>query len=49
MPVTRTFARLHFSDLDPLRFEDLGLNIISRLYPWNELNHFGRSGAFCIS
>jgi len=43
--VTQTINRLHFSDLDPLRFEDLCLNLISRLEKWSELNHFGRKGS----
>ena len=42
---TRTINRLHFTDLDPLRFEDLCLNIVSRINPWKELSHFGRSGS----
>lgn len=41
---TNTTNRLHFSDLDPLRFEDLCLNLISRAEIWKELNHFGRKG-----
>jgi hypothetical protein len=41
---SRTINRLHFTDLDPLRFEDLCLNLISRLHKWKELNHFGRKG-----
>ncbi|GLU54663.1 restriction endonuclease [Dyadobacter frigoris] len=42
---TRTTNRLHFSDLDPLRFEDLCLNIVSRTDTFREINHFGRKGA----
>lgn len=42
---TRTTNRLHFSDLDPLRFEDLCLNIVSRADTFKEINHFGRKGA----
>lgn len=42
---TRTINRLHFSDLDPLRFEDLCLNLVSGLHTWKELNHFGRKGS----
>lgn len=42
--VTRTINRLHFSDLDPLRFEDLCVALVYRLLPWKELNHFGRTG-----
>lgn len=42
---TRTFNRLHFSDLAPLRFEDLCLHILTKYKKWKELNHFGRSGS----
>ncbi|WP_170061211.1 restriction endonuclease [Spirosoma aerolatum] len=42
---TTTINRLHFTDLDPLRFEDLCLNLVSRLRDWKELNHFGRKGS----
>lgn len=40
----KTLHRLHFSDLDPLRFEDLCLSIVFRLKAWKEINHFGRTG-----
>jgi len=43
MPTTTT-NRIHFTDLDPLRFEDLSLNLVSRLHEWKEISHFGRSG-----
>ncbi len=42
---TRTTNRLHFADLDPLRFEDLCLNLVTRLDKWKEINHFGRKGS----
>lgn len=42
--VTRTINPLHFSDLNPSRFEDLCLVLLSRITKWKELNHFGRSG-----
>lgn len=41
---TKTINRLHFSDLDPLRFEDLCLEIIERVSIWKELYHLGRKG-----
>ncbi|MBK9416863.1 MAG: restriction endonuclease [Flavobacteriales bacterium] len=41
---TRTINRLHFSDLDPGRFEDLCLKLLSREPDWKELSHPGRSG-----
>ncbi|MVM34219.1 hypothetical protein GO755_29580 [Spirosoma sp. HMF4905] len=42
---SRTFNRLHFTDLDPLRFEDLCLNVVSRIQEWKALNHYGRKGS----
>jgi hypothetical protein len=42
--ITRTTNQLHFSDLNPLRFEDLCVAILHRLTQWKELNHFGRTG-----
>lgn len=45
MKPTKTTNRLHFSDLDPMRFEDLCLNLVSRIDDWKELNHFGRKGS----
>ena len=42
---TRTLNRIHFSDLDPLRFEDLCMNLVSRFRNWVQLNHYGRKGA----
>lgn len=41
---TRTINRLHFSDLDPGRFEDLCLKLLDREPDWKELSHPGRSG-----
>jgi hypothetical protein len=41
---SRTTNRLHFSDLDPRRFEDLGLNLLFPLKPWTDIRHYGRSG-----
>lgn len=41
---TRTHNRLHFSDLNPIRFEDLCLHLLSRSTSWKVLNHFGRTG-----
>ncbi len=42
---TRTTNRLHFSDLDPLRFEDLCLALVYPLHPWHDLQHYGRTGS----
>ena len=41
---TRTTNRLHFSDLDPLRFEDFCLALIYPLHPWTDIRHYGRTG-----
>jgi hypothetical protein len=41
---TKTINPLHFTDLDPMRFEDLCLHLVSKIYKWKELNHFGRKG-----
>jgi len=41
---TQTTNRLHFSDLDPLRFEDFSYQLLQVHYKWIELIHLGRSG-----
>lgn len=41
---TRTTNRLHFTDLDPTRFEDLCLALIFPLHPWLDIRHYGRLG-----
>lgn len=45
MKVTTTINRLHFGDLDPMRFEDLCLALIYGLHPWLDIRHYGRSGS----
>lgn len=42
---SKTTNRIHFTDLDPGRFEDLCLALVFPLHPWTELRHYGRSGA----
>jgi hypothetical protein len=42
---TRTTNRLHFSDLDPLRFEELSYEIVRRYHKWERINHDGRCGS----
>ena len=42
---TTTTNRIHFSDLDPLRFEDLCLSLAYRLKRWKRINHIGREGS----
>lgn len=42
---TQTTNRLHFSDLDPARFEDFSYQLLHAHYKWIELIHLGRSGA----
>ena len=44
MSPTKTINRIHFSDLDPMRFEDLCLNIIHRQKEWKDIRHYGRKG-----
>lgn len=39
-----TTNRLHFEDLDPRRFEELGFQLLQRLYKWDRLDHTGVSG-----
>src|SRR4051812_3933520 len=41
---SRTINRLHFSDLDPARFEDLCLNLIYTLRECSDIRHYGRTG-----
>jgi hypothetical protein len=41
---TVTIGKLHFDDLDPLRYEDLSLAMVYRLRRWNIIHHFGRKG-----
>lgn len=45
MNPTRTTNRIHFEDMDPLRFEDLALAMVYRASRWIEINHHGRSGS----
>lgn len=42
---SRTIQRLHFTDLEPSRFESLCLALIFPLHPWTEIQHYGRTGA----
>lgn len=42
---TRTTNKLHFSDLEPLRFEDISYQLVAVHYKWIELVHIGRSGS----
>lgn len=42
---TRTTNRLHFEDLDPHRFEDLGAELLYRKQVWKRFNIWGRSGS----
>lgn len=42
---TKTINRIHFSDLDPYRFEDLCLALVTRMENWKELIHPGRMGS----
>ena len=42
---TRTTNRLHFEDLEPHRFEDMGYELLYRLQKWNRIENWGRSGS----
>lgn len=42
--ITKTTNRIHFEDLDPIRFEDLCFNLLYRQKNWRKLKHYGRSG-----
>ena len=35
---------MHFTDLDPIRFEDFCLALIFPLHPWADIRHYGRLG-----
>lgn len=39
-----TTNRLHFEDLEPRRFEELGYQLLYRLHKWNRLDHTGVCG-----
>jgi len=42
---TRTYGSLHFTDLDPGRFEMLSMQIVYRMRRWERLDHVGAGGA----
>lgn len=39
-----TTNRLHFEDLEPRRFEELGYQLLHRLYKWDRFDHTGVCG-----
>jgi hypothetical protein len=41
---TRTTNRIHFTDLNDQRFEDLCMQVVYRLHKWEKIDHDGRSG-----
>ncbi|MBU1218357.1 restriction endonuclease [Myxococcota bacterium] len=43
--ITAVRTPLHFEDLDPARFEDLSLAILSSYRPWLDLRPYGKSGS----
>lgn len=45
MNPTKTINRLHFEDLDPFRFEDLGRELLDVMYSWKRLDPIGGEGA----
>ena len=42
---TRTTNKLHFEDLEPHRFEDMGYELLYRLQKWNRIENWGKSGS----
>ncbi|MES2006324.1 MAG: restriction endonuclease [Bacteroidota bacterium] len=44
MKPTKTTNKIHFSDLDSTRFEDLCFMIVYKLYTWEKISHYGRKG-----
>ena len=42
---TRTTNKLHFEDLEPHRFEDMGYELLYQLQKWNRIDNWGRSGS----
>lgn len=42
---SKTTNKLHFSDLDPIRFEDFSLALLYPLHPWEDIRHYGRVGS----
>ncbi len=42
---TQTTNKLHFEDLDPHRFEDMGYELLYRLQKWRRIENWGRSGS----
>ena len=45
VPIARTFAPIHFEDLDPHRFEDLIRELIYDFRDWQSIEATGRSGS----
>ena len=43
--VTKTIGRLHFDDLEPIRFEELCLSVIYRMRRWLYIDHLGKLGS----
>lgn len=41
---TRTINKLHFGDLDPIRFEDLCHALLFGYSNWEDIQHYGRMG-----
>lgn len=42
---TKTTNRIHFSDLDPSRFEDICYMLLSAMFKWKKLDHIGKMGS----
>ncbi|HTN20755.1 MAG TPA: restriction endonuclease [Pelobium sp.] len=42
---TKTTNRLHFSDLEPARFEEICYMLLSSMFKWKKLDHIGKMGS----
>ncbi len=42
--ITKTFGKLHFTDLDPGRFEMMSMLMVYRMRRWEKINHYGATG-----
>ncbi|MDN3551009.1 restriction endonuclease [Mucilaginibacter aquaedulcis] len=42
---TKTTNRLHFSDLDSSRFEEICYMLLSYMFKWKKLDHIGKTGS----
>ena len=43
--VTKTIGKLHYTDLEPGRFEMMAMLMIYRMRRWEKINHYGAAGS----